>query len=156
MPCRVDWSPLLELYEVTAEVKDSQGRTLMKGLAAKVISFCQHLAAVRSVAFYVVLSCSLCLEIKQSMPSNIDFTAADIGEEPTLLCSALQTHGGYGVMSECCNMAVSRTALAHVLVLDHAAPSYLINIVLHDNLCCKGKQVYTGVMWQQHVMLHPR
>ena len=98
MPCRVDWSPLLELYEVTAEVKDSQGRTLMKGLAAKVTRFCPHLAAVGSVAFYVVLSCSLRLETKQSMPSNIDFTAAAIAEEPTLLFADTRGLWGYVYM----------------------------------------------------------
>ena len=37
---RVEWSPMLELYELTAEVKDEQGRTLMKGLSAKVCTFC--------------------------------------------------------------------------------------------------------------------
>ena len=36
--CRMDWSPLLELYELTAEVKDENGRTLMRGLSAKVPS----------------------------------------------------------------------------------------------------------------------
>ena len=39
---RVEWSPLLELYELTAEVKDENGDTLMKGLSAKVRL---HLAA---------------------------------------------------------------------------------------------------------------
>ncbi len=33
---RVEWSPLLELYELTAEVKDENGHTLMKGLSANV------------------------------------------------------------------------------------------------------------------------
>lgn len=39
---RVEWSPLLELYELTAEVKDENGHTLMKGLSAKVRLHLSH------------------------------------------------------------------------------------------------------------------
>lgn len=36
--CRVDWDPLLELCELTAEVQDDNGRTILRGLSAKVSS----------------------------------------------------------------------------------------------------------------------
>ncbi|DBA93395.1 TPA: hypothetical protein ACH3X2_003664 [Trebouxia sp. C0005] len=43
---KVEWSPLLELYELTAEVKDENGHTLMKGLSAKVGIFPGHMAKI--------------------------------------------------------------------------------------------------------------
>ena len=39
-PCRVDWSPLLEHYPMTAAVSSAQGQLLFKGLAAKVCALC--------------------------------------------------------------------------------------------------------------------
>ncbi|DBA91536.1 TPA: hypothetical protein ACH3X1_003159 [Trebouxia sp. C0004] len=43
---KVEWSPLLELYELTAEFKDETGHTLMKGLSAKVGIFPGHMAKI--------------------------------------------------------------------------------------------------------------
>ena len=54
MMCRVAWSPLLELYELTAEVKDEHGKTLLKGLSAKVGIFTQILCSGSSVCCQVV------------------------------------------------------------------------------------------------------
>ena len=41
--CRVEWSPVLELYELTAEVQDENGHTLMKGLSVKVVFNALHM-----------------------------------------------------------------------------------------------------------------
>ena len=51
MVARVDWSPMLELYELTAKVKDEQGHTLMKGLSAKACSFGLYAIGLLSLVY---------------------------------------------------------------------------------------------------------
>ena len=61
---RVEWSPLLELYELTAEVKDENGRTLMRGLSAKV----SFLLSLWFLGTAVKCACHLVLVQTADMP----------------------------------------------------------------------------------------
>ena len=69
--CRVEWSPLLELYELTAEVKDENGRTLMRGLSAKVsCRLCLHTASHWYLVTAVECACQLVLVWTADVPSQ--------------------------------------------------------------------------------------
>ena len=67
--CRVEWSPLLELYELTAEVKDDNGRTLMKGLSAKVCSL--HKLSIHPVVLVHTEALQGAVQAKDSLPIGV-------------------------------------------------------------------------------------